>query len=354
VLNKSKQLRVVMVFLSLLLVTGPLSGSAKAASNVISKVIISDVRDISFTVSWVTDIASNGSVFWGTATPPLTQVFDAVSSTTIHSVTISGLSPNHLYYFYVQSGSDVDNNGNLYYQVTTGPTTQFPPPVGNTIWGYVYRSNGTTVVPNAIVYLQIKDANSSGSLGNSQLVSARADGNGVWSYNLGNIRLSTFQDYFSFTYGADNLRLIGQGGSQGTKGLDPTPFIITVPATNFYQQDIVLSQAPTAATLTSFSGSLHPYSIRLDWVTGTETDLLGFNLYRSETSGGVKNKLNSSLIQPKTPGGPTGNSYQYLDGTVKAGKTYFYWIELVMRNGGNQESGPVSLSAYWIWLPTVK
>jgi len=35
-----------------------------------------------------------------------------------------------------------------------------------------------------------------------------------------------------------------------------------------------------------------------------------------------------------------------------SGKTYSYWIELVMQEGGNQDYGPVSLLApYWLWLP---
>ena len=350
-LQKTVRSRVVIAFLLLLLLSGLLAGSAAAAPDTISRVTISDVRDVAFTVSWVTSSASNGTVYWGTTTSPApsTAVADGISSTTTHYVEISGLSSNTTYYFYVTSGSDTDNNGWAYYQVTTGPSIT-PNSPGNTIWGYVYRSNGSTLVPNAIVYLQLQDANGSGSPGPSQLVSARADSSGVWNYSLSNIRTSDLTGYYIFT-SADNQRLIGQGGDQGTRGLDPSPFIIQVPVTDPYQQDIVLNQSPTAVTLASFTGESHPGSILLDWLTANEVGLLGFNLHRSDSLGGVKQKLNASLIPAETPGSLTGNSYQFQDGTVVSGKTYYYWIELVMLSE-NQDYGPVSLLApYWIWLP---
>jgi hypothetical protein len=328
------------------------TGPAGAAPDIISNITISDVRNASFVVSWITDTDSNGTVTYGTtiSPPPAIAVPDLVNPTTTHYVRISGLLANTPYYFQVSSGGDVDNNGSTYYRVITGPPLFAPP--GNIVQGHVYQSNGSTVVPNAIVYLQLQDANSSGSPGNSQLVSARADSGGGWSYNLGNIRTSDFQNLFSFTPGADNLRIIGEGGSQGTRGFDLSPWIIQTPTLSPYTIDIILDQSPTAVTLASFTGSSQPNRVQLDWATGTETGLVGFNLYRSETQGGVKQKLNASLIQAKTPGGLIGNSYQFQDGSVVSGKTYSYWIELVMQEGGNQDYGPVSLLApYWLWLP---
>jgi len=349
--QKPIRMRAVVVIFILMLVIGLIAGSVRAAPAIISRVTISNVTDVSFVVSWVTDTPSNGSVTWGTNNPPSpgTTVTDSAGSTTTHYVTITGLSPSTLYYFQVSSVGHVDNT---VYQVTTGPTLGLPP-VGTTIYGFVYQSNGTTPVPNAIVYLQIQDDNGLDSLGVSQLMSGRADSNGVWSCNLGSVRTNTFGAYFSYTI-ADNLRLIGQGGGQGTMGLDPTPYIISIPGTNPYQHHIVLNQAPTAVTLASFSGASHPGMVELEWVTGNEVGLLGFNLYRSDTPGGVKDKLNTSLIPATTPGELSGNTYEYVDETVVAGETYYYWIELV-KQGENQESGPVSvLAPYGIFLPMVR
>ena len=351
---KSIRMRTGIVFLALILLSGLLAGSVGATPEAISRVTISDVRDISFVVSWTTDSASNGTVTWGTTTipAPSNAVADAVASTTTHYVRITNLVPSTTYYFKVSSGTDVDDNGGAYYQVTTGPSLL--PNAGNVIWGYVYQSDGTTVVPNAIVYLQLQDTNSGGSPGVSQLVSERANSSGVWSYNLANVRTSDLAAWFIYTPGADNLRIIGQGGSQGTRGLDPAPWIILAPASSPFQQNIVLTQAPTAVTLATFSGEAHPGSVQLEWETGHEVGLLGFNLYRAETPGGVRDKLNQSLIQAQTPGSLSGNAYQYQDGAVEAGETYYYWIELVMQDG-SQENGPVSLLApYGLWLPMVR
>jgi hypothetical protein len=110
---------------------------------------------------------------------------------------------------------------------------------------------------------------------------------------------------------------------------------------------------PTAVTLASFSQGSLTNSVQLDWSTATEVGLLGFNLYRSDELGGVKQKLNLDLIPALTPGDLMGNAYQFTDGTAVSGQTYIYWIELVMQDG-NQLSDPLTLLVpYWLRLPMV-
>ena len=104
-----------------------------------------------------------------------------------------------------------------------------------------------------------------------------------------------------------------------------------------------LYPSPTAVTLASFSQGSLTNGVQLDWSTATEVGLLGFNLYRSDELEGVKQKLNVNLIPALTPGDLLGNAYQFTDGTAVSGKTYTYWIELVMLDG-NQESDPLTLS----------
>ena len=104
--------------------------------------------------------------------------------------------------------------------------------------------------------------------------------------------------------------------------------------------------------LVSFSAKALPGKIQLSWETVNELWMVGFNLYRSETLGGVKQKLNSDLILAQKPGQAEGASYQY-DHMVNPGVNYYYWIELNQMYGRNL-IGPISvLSPYWISLPVV-
>ncbi len=231
-----------------------ITASAQAipqAEPVIYKVLIDTVNDGSFRISWTTDIASDGSVTWGASTPPTNLVTDPVVNSTTHAVIISGLNQSTPYFFKVKSGNTEDTNGGVFYSINTAPSIGAATP-GNTVYGTVYQSNGTTAVPYAIVYLQLQDANGSGTSDQSQWVSARADASGGYSFNMGNFRTSNLGAYFIFTYGADELRLIGQGGEKGTVGVDPTPFIVTTSATNPHQVNLILTQNPTIVRLVDF------------------------------------------------------------------------------------------------------
>ena len=131
---------------------------------------------------------------------------------------IGGLAPLTTYYFQTRSGSLIDNNGGAFYTVTTGPDW-IQVPSSHFVYGYVYESNGTTPVPNAVVYLQVQDANGGGSPGNSQWVTARTDATGGWFFrDLGNIRTADTNFSFTFSDGADHLRLMAQGGDRGVAG----------------------------------------------------------------------------------------------------------------------------------------
>ncbi len=338
-----------LALFSALVLVGVLAGSAGAAST-ISHVMVTDVRNKSFVVSWITTTPSDGTVTWGTVTPPGTSTADGAASTTTHYARISGLSSNTTYYFQVSSGTDVDDNGGAYYQVHTGPALMSIP--GQQVEGYLFASDGETPVPNGIVYLQLQDADGSGSSGSSQWVSARADSSGYWYYNLADVRTSNYSAFFSYTPGTDKLRIIGQGGESGTLGLDPTPFITTVTTANPFQVNVHLIQSPTAVTVSSFSGESRPNAVQLDWETANEVSLVGFNVYRSETVDGVKEKLNASLLPARNPGQMVGSTYHYND-AVQPGKHYYYWLELVQTEGSELISPAELNTDYWILLPVI-
>lgn len=226
--------------------------SAAPYMQMINKVYITNIWEGGFTVSWTTETAMDGHVDYGTDESLGNTASDGVASTTTHIVEISGLSADTDYLFQVRSGTTTDNNGGVYYNVHTGsfPAAPLPPGTHN-LWGYLYDSS-SNAVSNAIVYLQIQDVDSLPSLGNSTWVSARTDSDGVWHFNLFNVRTSDNDEFFSFTEGVDNVRIIWQGGAFGVVGEVGNENLRTIPAANT-QIDITLDGEPNVINLFDFN-----------------------------------------------------------------------------------------------------
>jgi len=89
--------------------------------------------------------------------------------------------------------------------------------------------------------------------------------------------------------------------------------------------------------LTSFTASTSEQGITLKWRTATETNNLGFNIYRSDRKDGKYININAELIA----GAGTNNNphyYKYVDATVVKGLTYYYYIEDVDLMGNTDKS----------------
>ena len=86
--------------------------------------------------------------------------------------------------------------------------------------------------------------------------------------------------------------------------------------------------------LSSFTASYVDDYILICWTTAWETDVMGFNIYRSEyndlsTTG---NHINCSLI----PGHGTTSephNYEFADATADVDSTYYYWLEVISIGG---------------------
>jgi hypothetical protein len=115
-------------------------------------------------------------------------------------------------------------------------------------------------------------------------------------------------------------------------------------ATNGEVEDYRRSISPTAVELAGFWATAQDGAVLLTWETATELDNLGFNLYRAESPTGPRVRLNSELIPSQVPGSPLGAIYERLDGDVRAGIGYYYWLEAVDVYGHTMLYGPVSAS----------
>lgn len=78
------------------------------------------------------------------------------------------------------------------------------------------------------------------------------------------------------------------------------------------------------------------HSVTLTWTASTSSGVTGYNVYRSQTSGGPYVQVNAGLA--------TGTSY--LDSSVTAGQTYYYVVTSVGQGSSessysNEASGAV-------------
>ena len=99
--------------------------------------------------------------------------------------------------------------------------------------------------------------------------------------------------------------------------------------------------------LSSFSAVYVPEDeydehILISWITQTETDILGFNIYRADTENisQTGHNINASLIDGM--GSSTiPTSYEYIDIATDVAASYYYWLEVVNLSGMNDLHGPI-------------
>gem|GEM_PF-2508541 len=101
--------------------------------------------------------------------------------------------------------------------------------------------------------------------------------------------------------------------------------------------------SPTAVTLSSFAAQPNPSSrVTLSWVTASEINTAGFNLYRSENSDGPFARINPQLI-PASPDPLHGGRYEYSDLSIVPNRTYYYQLEDIELNGAIVRHAPISV-----------
>jgi hypothetical protein len=105
---------------------------------------------------------------------------------------------------------------------------------------------------------------------------------------------------------------------------------------------------PTAITLSSFNAKPGNGSVTLNWITETEIDNAGFNIYRAGADG-VFVKINDELI-PAQGNAASGADYQFVDSTVQNRQTYTYKLEDVDLSGAATMHGPVQATPRFIYL----
>lgn len=110
---------------------------------------------------------------------------------------------------------------------------------------------------------------------------------------------------------------------------------------------VLVSPLPgeAAVTVSDFSVSWQGGQARLEWTTASETQNLGFNLYRSMSKNTGFDKINGDMIPTSCLGCIEGADYSFDDAQVSTDQTYYYKLESIDFNQSTQQFGPVPLDA---------
>ena len=94
--------------------------------------------------------------------------------------------------------------------------------------------------------------------------------------------------------------------------------------------------------LNNFSADYSTSGVNINWVTESEFNNLGFNLYRSQDEDKDYLKINAELVQGA--GHSTSqNTYSYTDSRIEQKGTYYYKLEQIDIDGQTSMFGPISV-----------
>jgi len=101
---------------------------------------------------------------------------------------------------------------------------------------------------------------------------------------------------------------------------------------------------PTNIKLSVLDAVPSDEQVILQWKTETETDNVGFNVWRADNFV----KINDAVI-PALGSSVQGSDYDFVDEWVLNGKRYFYLLEDIDSSGISTFHGPVKATPRWIY-----
>ena len=98
------------------------------------------------------------------------------------------------------------------------------------------------------------------------------------------------------------------------------------------------SQTPTGVSVTRFAAGRTPSGVVLSWRSGSEADVLGFNVWRGQT------KVNRTLIAAKRSGKAAGAAYRFVDRAARASRNASYRLQVVDLKGKRSWYGSAAIA----------
>ncbi len=106
--------------------------------------------------------------------------------------------------------------------------------------------------------------------------------------------------------------------------------------------------------LTSFDAAItSEMFVNLTWVTQSETNVMGFNIYRSDDNVADHAIRINNLMIPAAGTSSTAQTYRWVDSEVETGHTYYYWLQSVDLNGYSVMHNPISATVNTPGTPPV-
>jgi hypothetical protein len=103
---------------------------------------------------------------------------------------------------------------------------------------------------------------------------------------------------------------------------------------------------PTAVVVKSLTARWLERRIVVAWRTANETQVLGFEVYRSTNASSFR-KLNRLLVTAAHTGSGRGGSYRFADPTVMRGSAYTYRLRIVTIDGKRSWYGIGATATNW-------
>ncbi|HJZ05298.1 hypothetical protein A2634_00800 [Candidatus Amesbacteria bacterium RIFCSPHIGHO2_01_FULL_48_32] len=183
------------------------------------EVKVTNISDVGFVVSWITDKAVAGYVQYGegeaggqlAGSDERDQEKGSVGNYFTHFVSVKGLKPDTVYGFKLGSGRSTYDQAGKLYRVTTGPVLA-DTPEADVAYGQVNTGNGDPA-EGSIVYLQIGT-----NVPQATLVKA----NGSFVIPISTMRTATLAQFSTYEKQNQEEELFVQGGALGTAAVTTT------------------------------------------------------------------------------------------------------------------------------------
>lgn len=118
---------------------------------------------------------------------------------------------------------------------------------------------------------------------------------------------------------------------------------VTISGLDSFSEFIPMIDETLPVTLSAFNAvQTSNNQAQINWATASESGVLGYNLYRAETTNQDEAfRITANMIEASNEA--AGYNYSYVDSEVEFDATYYYWLQTNDFDGTSEMFGPVSV-----------